>query len=73
MPKVWTLLDGDDAVLADLVDGLGDDLADLVSSAAEIAATCAICSLLLVVRPGRHTLQCLDSAASVAASMPRLK
>ena len=29
-PKVLRLLDGDDAVLADLVDGVGDDLADRV-------------------------------------------
>jgi hypothetical protein len=39
------LLDGDDAVLADLVDGVGDHLADLLSSAAEMEATWAICSL----------------------------
>ena len=33
------LLDGDDAVLADLVDGLGDDLADLLVGRAEMPAT----------------------------------
>ena len=41
------LLDGDHAVLADLVDGVGDDLADRRSSAAEMVATLAI-SLLVV-------------------------
>ena len=39
------LLDGDDAVLADLVHYLGDDLADL-GSAALIDATAAICARL---------------------------
>ena len=38
-------LDRDDAVLADLLHGFGDDVADGVSLLAEIAPTCAIIAL----------------------------
>ena len=63
------LLDRDDAVLADLLHHLGDQLADL-ASAAEMVATWAISSLPLT--GGGHLLELLDEGGRSPRSMPRL-
>jgi hypothetical protein len=63
------LFDGDDAVLADLVHRLGDELADLASPLAEMVPTCAISSPLTGLR---HLLE-LSTTRSTALSMPRLR
>ena len=47
-PEGVRLLDGDHTVLADLVDGVGQDRTDTLESAAEMAATWAISSLVSI-------------------------
>ena len=63
------LLDGDDAVLADLVDGLGDDLADLGVGRGDAGD---LGDLALVVDLDGHAPGSAATAASTAASMPFL-
>jgi hypothetical protein len=64
--------DGDDAFLADLLHGLGDDLADGSSALAEMVPTWAI-SLLLSEQGLESFLELGDGGGQTALSMPRFR
>ena len=64
------LLDGDDAVLADLLERLGDRRRRSLGSAAEMAATWAMSSL---PSTSRACLPMCSTAAATAFSMPRFR